>query len=212
MTYSTSLEGRSRAQRINACKGITAINGIVVAPGETFSFNQTVGSWTKDRGFMKAPVSYNGTLLPAFGGGVCQTSTTLYNAALRAGMEIVERHHHRFMPGYVGAGLDSAVAFPDIDLRFRNPYSQPVAISASASSGRLLVSLVSAEEFPRVAIEQKINSVSEPIKIVGAQGGRIRRIHGKLGFDVAIYRRNGKNFEIISHDNYPAMNEIVQKS
>ena len=74
--YSTSLEGRTAAQRINARKAAEALNGKVIAPGVTFSFNKVVKSWSFDQGFLKAPVSYDGELIKAYG-GVCQTSTTL---------------------------------------------------------------------------------------------------------------------------------------
>src|SRR5207302_1442552 len=81
---------RTKAQKRNAILALKKLDGAVIAPGETFSFNTRVGTWSRDQGYRRAPVSYNGTLIASWGGGVCQTSTTLYNAALLAGMKIID--------------------------------------------------------------------------------------------------------------------------
>ena len=133
--YATSLRGRTAAQSgPTRQKAAQAINGKIIAPGATFSYNQTVKSWSWDAGYVKAPVSYDGELVKAYGGGVCQTSTTLYNAALLAGLPIVERHAHTFAPHYVPPGRDAAVAQYDIDLRFQKPL--PLAHSFAGRRGR----------------------------------------------------------------------------
>ena len=119
--YATTLQGAHRGQKHNARLAAEAINGKVIAPGEVFSFNRAVKSWTVDQGYVKAPVSFDGELVRAFGGGVCQTSTTLYNAALLAGCTVVERHPHSFRPLYCPPGRDAAVAYPGVDLRIKNP-------------------------------------------------------------------------------------------
>jgi vancomycin resistance protein YoaR len=89
------------SQRHNARKAALSLDNQTIAPGATFSFNKVVKSWSWDQGYVKAPVSYDGELIPAYGGGVCQASTTLYNAVLLAGLPIVERHSHVFTPHYV---------------------------------------------------------------------------------------------------------------
>jgi vancomycin resistance protein YoaR len=139
--FATRLEGRTRAQRHNADLAARSLNGAIIPKQGLFSFNKTVKTWSVDRGYVRAPVSYDGGLVPAFGGGVCQTSSTLYNAALLAGMEIRERHHHVFAPHYVPPGRDAAVAYPNIDLVFRNPYSFPVRVVARTEGNTLLVEL-----------------------------------------------------------------------
>src|SRR5687767_11452496 len=105
--YATSLLGRTSGQRHNARLAAEAINGKAIAPGEVFSFNRAVKSWSVDQGYVKAPVSFDGELVRAFGGGVCQTSSTLYNAALLAGLPIIERHPHVFRPQYIAPGRDA---------------------------------------------------------------------------------------------------------
>jgi len=150
--YATTLVGRTPGQRHNARLAARALDGVVIAPGATFSFNRTVRSWTMDRGYVKAPVSYDGELVRAFGGGVCQTSTTLYNAALLAGLPVVERHAHVFAPTYVAPGRDAAVAQYDIDLRLSNPYPWPLRIQARAQGDRLEVRLFGREQ-PGTGVE-----------------------------------------------------------
>jgi vancomycin resistance protein VanW len=136
--YATDLAGRTPHQRYNARRAAAALDGQTIAPGRVFSFNRTVKGWSADRGFLRAPVSYDGVLIDDYGGGVCQTSTTVYNAALLAGLPILERHPHTFAPSYAPAGRDAAVAFPGIDLRVRNPYPWPLVLHVRPE-GRMLV-------------------------------------------------------------------------
>lgn len=140
-SYGTSLRGRTRAQVFNALRAAQSLDGAVLQPGETFSFNKRVGPWNAAAGYRKAPVSFDGEMVPSYGGGVCQTSTTLYNAAMLAGLEIVERHRHVRPPAYVAPGRDAAVAMPGVDLRIRNPYPYPVRIQARNIGESLIVTV-----------------------------------------------------------------------
>jgi len=220
-SYQTSLAGRTSAQAHNAALAAQAIDGKVVPAGGEFSFNRVVGSWTADRGYVKAPVSYDGEMIPSWGGGVCQTSTTLYNAALLAGMQIVERHRHQFPARYAPPGQDAAVAQYDIDLRFRNPYDWPVRIAADAAGDRLTCSILSAGPVERgICIEREIGRLTAPGEVVRMgrdrpnRTSRLRVInHGAPGMRVAVYRRTGigprSARELISIDTYPPMNRLV---
>jgi vancomycin resistance protein YoaR len=136
-TFRTSLQGRTEGQKLNAAKAARAVNGTVIPAGSTFSFNQRVGSWTRERGFVRAPVSLGGVLVPSWGGGVCQVSTTLYVAAILAGLEVLERHHHAVAPSYVPKGMDAAVAYGVADLRLRNPFPFPVQIKFEFGENQL---------------------------------------------------------------------------
>ncbi|AIE84481.1 VanW family protein [Fimbriimonas ginsengisoli] len=211
--YSTSLAERSTSQRHNAQLSLSRLVGAEIPTGATFSFNQRVGTFSRDQGYRKAPVSYNGQLIDDWGGGVCQTSTTLYNAALLAGMRIVERNRHRFQPSYVPPGRDAAVAFSNIDLRFTNPYSYPVRIEGTIAGSRLEIRFV-APQAPAIRPEvvSDVHDVQSPETFVlGAPSGRRRvRNTGKSGFEVSVYRITGPRRELISHDNYPAMNRVVE--
>lgn len=210
--YSTSLQGRTASQRHNAHLSLGRLVGATIAPGATFSFNRRVGTFSRDRGFKKAPVSYNGQLIDDWGGGVCQTSTTLYNAALLAGMEIVERNHHRFAPSYVPPGRDAAVAFSGVDLRFRNPYDFPVRVVGEVKGDRLLVSLLGPKAPAiRPEVVSQVTDVHAPeTYVLGGNGRRRVRNTGKAGFEVSVVRITGDRREIVSHDAYPAMNRVVQ--
>ncbi|MDR3691639.1 MAG: VanW family protein [Fimbriimonas sp.] len=211
--FGTSLDGRSHSQRHNSLLALDRLQGAKIMPGQVFSFNHRVGSFSQDQGYRRAPVSYNGQLISDWGGGVCQTSTTLYNAALLAGMTIVERHRHRFAPGYISPGRDAAVAFSNIDLRFRNPYSFPVRIEGSQEGDILVIRLVAAESLktkPQVLTELRQEQDFQTYQI-GARSGREHvRNTGKEGCEVAVYRLSGGQKELISMDTYPAMNRVVQ--
>ena len=221
--YTTSLEGRTDSQRINARKAADALNGKVIGPGMIFSFNRVVKSWSFDQGFLKAPVSYDGELVRAYGGGVCQASTTLYNAALLAGLPIVERHSHVFAPHYVLPGRDAAVAQRTVDLRFRNPYPWPIRIRTSADRNCLDIRIYGAER-PRqtVDIESEVLNSMEPqrlTRVVYRPGGTAGRAYlrnpGAVGCRVITYRvaflgTTEVRRERLSDDTYEAMNRVIQ--
>jgi len=213
VSYTTSLGGRTFSQRHNSLMAARGIDGAVIGPGETFSFNKRVGSFSRDRGYRKAPVSYNGQLIDDWGGGVCQTSTTLYNAALLAGMEIVERNHHYFCPSYVPPGRDAAVAFPSIDLRFRNPYRFPVRIHAAVNTEQIKVDFYSTNPLPaKPEVVSQVDRTEEPETFyMGGRSSRARvRNTGRPGFDVTVYRITGGREELVSTDEYPVMNRVVE--
>lgn len=216
--YATSLRGRTAGQRHNASKAADAFDGKIIAPGAVFSFNATVKSWSADQGFVKAPVSYDGELIKAYGGGVCQTSTTLYNAALLAGLPIVERHAHVFAPHYVPPGLDAAVAQRNIDLRFRNPYKWPLRLRANVIGDHLEVRIFGAKPIPQhVEISTEILSVSVPAHLTRVSHSRTSngnpsytRNPGAVGCRVIAYRAISQRRERLSDDTYQAMDRIVK--
>lgn len=212
-SFSTPLEGRTVSQRHNAELAVGRLRNVTVGPGEVFSFNRTVGTFSRDQGYRKAPVSYNGQLISSFGGGVCQASTTLYNAALLAGLEVVERRRHRFAPGYVAPGLDAAVAYDTIDLKLRNPYPVPIRICGSIGRDRLEFRILGAVRLKsRPEIVHVVRQVRDPmvVELRGAgRSGRIRNT-GKPGYSVTVYRIIDGRREFISKDEYPAMNRIVE--
>ena len=211
--FSTSLSGRTESQRHNAKLAVLRLNGATVKPGQVFSFNSRVGSFSQDLGYKKAPVSYNGQLISDWGGGVCQASTTLYNAVLLAGLRIKERHRHHFMPSYVPPGRDAAVAFSAVDLKFENIYKFPVRVEASIIGDLLSVRLVAPSALPtHPEVSQVVRDVVEPTTFnLGdrTKAGHVRN-SGKIGFDVTVYRTTGGKREMVSQNSYPVMNRVVQ--
>ncbi|GIO12594.1 hypothetical protein J19TS2_21490 [Cohnella xylanilytica] len=139
--YNTGNRNRSH----NIALAAKAIDGTVVFPGESFSFNRTVGMRTPQRGYLQAPVIVRGELSEDIGGGICQVSSTLFNAIDRAGMKIKERYSHSRHVPYVLPGRDATVSWGGPDFVFENPYNQPALIRASASDGRMVVMIYSSE-------------------------------------------------------------------
>lgn len=141
-TKHTNNENRNTNLRL-AC---AAMDGKVLQPGEEFSFNGTVGQRTKEGGY-KAAAAYSGyNTVDTIGGGICQVSTTLYNAALLADMEIVFRVNHGFRSGYIGIGLDATVSWPNPDMKFRNTSNFPVMIKAEVSDGLVKIKLLGIDD------------------------------------------------------------------
>jgi len=218
--YATSFVGRSPGQVANALLAARALDGAVVAPKGEFSFNKRVGPWTRDRGYRRAPVSYDGELTLATGGGVCQVSSTLYAAALLGGLEVRERHRHFWPVSYARAGLDAAVAQPEVDLRLGNPFAERVTIRARRSGERLVVELVSRASVGRFAIETELVSVEPPAMVVRrgerlAPGQVVRANRGQPGRTVAVYRVHYSAVgpaqrTLVSLDSYPTLNRVVK--
>ncbi|MBR2290654.1 MAG: VanW family protein [Clostridia bacterium] len=111
------------------------MNGTVIVPGGTFSFNSVVGPRTASRGYKKAAIYSDGAVLDDVGGGICQVVTTLYNAAVSANMTITERRNHSFMPTYVGPGYDATVVYGSQDFKFKNTRDYPIKVVASVEDG-----------------------------------------------------------------------------
>lgn len=218
--YATPLQGRTHGQRINALRAARTLDGLVIEQGHELSFNRTVGSWTPDRGYVLAPVSYDGELVVDWGGGVCQTSSTLYNAALIAGLEVVERHRHNWAPSYVPPGRDAAVAQYTVDLRLRNPYPWPVRLRAIVTDASLGFEVLGRERGPVAAVTTDGRTAVRPTEVVRldaalAAGQRRVVTQGKPGARVTVYRifllgpRSGSR-ELVSRDSYPPINRVVR--
>ncbi|MGI6097920.1 MAG: VanW family protein [Dethiobacteria bacterium] len=138
--YHTWIGGGSRSK--NIVLGAQLINNCILAPGEVFSFNRTIGPVTLERGFEMAPVIVGGQVVPGVGGGLCQVSSTLYNAVLMAGLEVVERYPHSRPVYYVPKGRDATVS-TYLDFKFRNSSDRFIMIKASGYAGRVEVQLLS---------------------------------------------------------------------
>jgi hypothetical protein len=191
-SYAVDLSQRTPHQRWNARLAARSIDGHVVKPGAIFSYNRTIKNWTADRGYLRAPVSYDGVLIDSCGGGVCETSTALYNAALLAGLPIVERHPHTFAPSYVPPGRDAAVAFPGVDLRFGNDLAVPIIVRANVQGDQLVVKLeASQDRKSTVGIVSTVLARTSAPPLPPGTDLRKRspwRLLGHPGVRIAIYR------------------------
>ncbi len=155
--YATSNKDRTTNLRLAAGK----IDGTVVMPGEIFSYNKVVGKRTIAAGYKEAAIYQDGEVTNGLGGGICQISTTLYNAVIEAGMLIEQRRNHMFVPSYADAGKDATVVWGSIDFKFENRRDYPIKIETSVRDGIARVSiygLKTDEEYDRynLSIESKV--------------------------------------------------------
>ncbi|MEG0371871.1 MAG: VanW family protein [Clostridium sp.] len=175
-----------------------AINGTVILPGEVFSTNETMGPRVKSNGYKEAPTIVNGTLTPGLGGGICQVSTTLYNAALLSDLEIVERRPHSLRVGYVPASRDAVISGDYIDLKFKNNTEYPIYIQGIVSGNSVTMNVFGSSSSPtkKVVLNSEVYETTQP------------KGEGKPGTKSKAYRKvydvNGKLIreETISKDNY----------
>ncbi|NSW91765.1 MAG: VanW family protein [Firmicutes bacterium] len=133
---------------------LECVNGIMLAPGDIFSFDKTLGERTEEKGYKSAKIFSGGKIIESIGGGICQVSSTLYNAVLRADLEVVERHNHSFVVSYIPAGLDAAVAYNVIDFKFKNSSRWPIKIEGKiTNSNELIFTILGTNENPGKSLE-----------------------------------------------------------
>ena len=218
-TQSTNDENRNTNIAL-MCK---ALDGYKIDPGQALSINGLVGERTEEKGFKKAPAIIDGQKLTnELGGGICQVSGTLYNAALLADMEIVERVHHTWPSSYLPVGLDSTLNWDDKDLIIKNTSELPMYISATFEDYVVDVEIYGAPLPDGITVDiennilQKIKPPATDIIYTNALpvGARQTQISARQGYVVEVYRNYVKDgriveSELISKDNYPAIKGIV---
>ncbi|MCD8384882.1 MAG: VanW family protein [Clostridiales bacterium] len=139
-SYTTTVTGSS-GRVSNVKLSAQFCDGTILLPGEIFNYNDTVGERTTARGFSEAPAYNNGETVQEVGGGICQTSSTLYAACLYANLEIVTRTNHTYASSYIGLGLDATVSWGGPEFEFANNTDYPIKIVTSYSGGKLTVSI-----------------------------------------------------------------------
>ena len=133
--FSTKYATSNKNRTTNLILAAKKINGTVLMPGETFSYNKVVGARTIQAGYKEAPIYVSGRVEDGIGGGICQITTTLYNAVVYANLDIVERSNHQFVPSYAGPSRDATVVYGAIDFKFKNNRDYPIKITCSVSGG-----------------------------------------------------------------------------
>ena len=218
-TYITSKVNRTTNLKLAAAK----IDGYVLMPGETFSYNKVVGKRTVEAGYKEAGVYSGGREVDGLGGGICQISSVLYNVALLSNMEIVERHNHQFLPGYVPAGRDATVVYGSLDFKFKNNRNYPIKITAYVGGGVAEMSIYGIKEDSdyEVVLSTKITQTLYPKTIYeessSLAAGKEKVIQtGKNGCRSIAYKtlkKDGKTISttVLSNDTYDAMSRIVQR-
>ena len=203
--FSTSNENdRNRGENIKLA--VDKINGVILAPGDTFSFNGVVGPRTEEDGYQKAHTYSAGKVIDGIGGGICQVSTTLYGAVLKSDLEVVERRNHMFTVGYVPYGQDATVSYGSTDFRFKNSTNWPIKIEAGITkTSSVYFSLVGTNETSgkKVIITQQIlKKVPFTIKYIDdptlPEGKTSVRQEGKEGYVVDTFKTIKQDEKVVS--------------
>lgn len=221
-SFSTSFT-TSIANRINNIELATkAINGTVLMPGETFSFNKIVGERTKARGYKEAGVIVGDKIESGLGGGICQVSSTLYNAVLRANLKVEERRNHSLPLSYVSKGLDATVDWGNIDFKFMNNFNTPIYIEGYTKNKNVYFNIYADKALTSKTYEftTEVYQVVKPSIKYTEDANRNEgesQIVKKAsdGYKVKVYRKTFENSkliatELVSNDYYSPINgEII---
>lgn len=215
--YSTSIQNRKENIKLAA----RLIDGTVIMPGQQISFNEEIGEISAATGFLPATVILEGEYDTGTGGGICQVSTTLYNAAVKADLQVDERRNHSRPVNYVPLGLDAAVASGLLDLKITNSFDFPVYIKAKADDNDITFSIVGDTDKKNYDIEL----VSERSQVLGSntktqytssisEGNREVVQSGYTGYRYSSYKIKSQNGEVISREpylasTYPARDTII---
>lgn len=208
-SYYTTFNNSDRNRNNNLVVGCKYIDGTMLAPGEVFSANVELGSQTAAGGYLEAGVYNNGKVEKGMAGGVCQVTSTLYNAVILAELEVVERHPHSMTVGYVPLGRDAAVAGTYKDLKFKNNTDYPIMIEAYASGGKLVMNIYGHEVHdPGRRVEYPTDfqgSIPKPAEVVKKdperpEGEREITARGKTGSKVSVRKVVYQNGKQISND------------
>lgn len=220
-SFSTSLQNSSEQRRTNIKLATKAVDSYVVMPNEIFSFNDVVGVRTESKGYKRAHVILGNQYVDDVGGGICQVSSTLYNAILKTDIEVIERKPHSKKINYVPLGQDATVNYGAIDFKFKNTLEVPIYIRGQVQDNYVAFQIYSdtSINLKRYQIESEIEEILKPkdtIKYSRAisKGQRLVEKEGKIGYVVNTYRvlyKDGKVVEkkIVAKDIYKAINNIV---
>jgi vancomycin resistance protein YoaR len=220
-TFTTRYDATNKNRSNNISLASEKINGTIILPGETFSYNQIVGKRTIEAGYKEAGAYAGGQVVQEVGGGICQVSSTLYNAVLYANLEIVDRSNHYFETSYVDAGRDATVSWGTVDFKFKNNKTYPIKVVAESNNGVCKISIlgISEQNDYEVVIQSKQTSIikkevkyeeddtlDEATEIVKQEGH-----DGCTSETYKILKQNGAEIsrELISTDYYHALDKII---
>lgn len=221
-TYTTQFDPSNDNRVQNIILAAQNINNILVHPGEVLSFNTSVGPRLAEYGYKEAPAFISGKLVPDWGGGVCQVTSTLYNAVLLADMEIVERTSHYRPPGYVPLGRDATVADNLLDFKFKNNSPYNIYISSELAKGSITINIYGKRGTDKADIQILATNkrVLEPNTIIKQDpaielGREVIEVEGQSGFQITTYRikkMNGQEVsrEFLATDEFPPEDRVLR--
>lgn len=213
--YGSSTAGRANNVEVAA----KVLNNIVVLPGETFSILSYLGEMTADMGYQDAAIIKNGKFVDGMAGGVCQVSTTLYQAGVKSDMKIVERYQHSLPVGYTSTALDASILYPYADMKFQNTFDFPVLIRSSANGTNLYFEILgdTSKKNYGISLSSEVTERFEkPVKRVENKNlapGEERVVEkGMSGYKSVSYEYNEKTGErtVLNQDYYKPMEEIIE--
>ena len=222
-TFSTRYDVSDKDRTTNLELACNKINGTVVLSGDTFSYNKVVGARTAGAGYKNAKIYEAGKVVDGIGGGICQISSTLYNAVLNANLEIVERKNHQFVTSYVEPGMDATVVYGLTDFKFKNTRQYPVRVVATAKNGIATVTIYGIKEDKEYTFKfdvkrvATIPSTTEYIDDSTLPAGTEKvEQKGTNGLKTETYMTkllNGKAISttLVSKDTYNAMTRIIRR-
>jgi len=221
--FSTKYDASNYNRTTNLELASAKIDGVILMPGEEFSYNKVVGERTIAAGYKEAAIYSGGQVVDGLGGGICQISSTLYNVVVQANLQVTERSNHQFVTSYVGAGKDATVVYGAIDFKFVNSRNYPIKIVSSVKNGvaQMWIYGVKEEVEYDVKIETEIiSSIPYSTKYVEnnkLEAGVEKVIQvGSPGYKSIAYkvcRLNGAivSKTVLSNDTYSAMTRIVHR-
>lgn len=221
-SFSTKYDASNKNRSNNLLLASNKINGTVLLPGEEFSYNKVVGERTIAAGYKEAHIFAGGKVTDGLGGGICQISTTLYDAVLYANLEITERRNHQMPAGYVKNGLDATVVYGSIDFKFVNNRKYPIKIVSEVKNGVAKMSIYGIKE--EVEYEVRLEPVvlsytpykTEYITDASlASGQQVVKQNGSNGCKTVTYKYLYLNGNMVSktelsRDTYKAINKVVR--
>lgn len=220
--YSTRYNMINQNRNNNIQLAANKINGTILMPGETFSFNKIVGERNIKAGYKEAAVYVNGKIVNGIGGGICQVSSTLYNAVLYSNLEVTSRRNHYFITSYVNASRDATVSYGTIDFKFKNNRKYPIKIQCIAKNGILETTIcgIKEENEYEIIIEDKVTEIipyntkyvynkelQEGEEIIIQSG-----IEGYKSEAYKVLKQNGQVISktLISKDSYNSLQQIIE--
>ena len=221
--YTTIYDAGNTSRSHNIALAAKTINGTILLPGETFSYNGILGNTNKEKGYKLGTAYVGGKVVPSYGGGICQVSSTLYNTVLYANLEIVERYNHSYAVSYVPAGRDATVAYGGKDFKFKNTRTYPVKIVASAKNGVVSISLVGIKEEKEYDIIIKSSVISYTAnKTVYQDNSSLAEGKQKViqagytgckskAYKVVKYKGKTISTTLLSTDTYKPMDRIIER-
>ncbi len=223
-SYSTTFSTKAANRTTNIRLASNKINGVVLMPGEQFSYNKVVGKRTAQAGFKSAPAYSGGKVVNDIGGGICQVSSTLYNTALRANLEIIKRSNHRFATGYVPLSTDATVSWGGPEFIFKNSRKYPIKIVSKVNGGKITVDIYGCKEETEYEVVIKSETLQTiPMKTeyrtnTSLPQGTTKTVQkGHGGYKSRAYRilkLNGKvvSKQLLSTDTYAQLPTIIEKN